>query len=195
MLAPKPKRLVAGRATRAVSGQPYDRSSLLLPISRHQNTAHGRWSPHPRPPLFPRPFSRHTPPSLSTLSPSTASLRHHHPPSTLDQRPPNCPLERLEAPGPQATRLVMGNVGSRLDDGSPLYLKDQTRCKRQEATACMVACARVFADPPRQSSFRLFISPTPEAKHCYASLPTHSPRLGILHTKMLETTPRWSTCR
>ena len=134
---------------------------------------------------------RHSPHSR----PSTASLRHHHPPDTLDQRPPNCPLERPEAPGPQATRLAMGNVGSRLDDGSPLYLKDQTRCKRQEATACMVACARVFADPPRQSSFRLFISPTPEAKHCYASLPTHFPRLGILHTKILETTPRWSTCR
>jgi hypothetical protein len=37
----------------------------------------------------------------------------------------------------------MGNVGSRLDDGSPLYLKDQTRCKRedQRATARTIACA------------------------------------------------------
>jgi hypothetical protein len=102
-----------GQATRCVSELLGNRSSLLLPSSpTHRYSSRNI-------PVAP-PHACRTPPGFNDRHPA---------PSTLDRPPPNCPLERPEAPGPQAIRLAMGNVGSRLDDGSPLYLKDQTRCK------------------------------------------------------------------
>jgi hypothetical protein len=86
----------------------------------------------------------------------------------------------------------MGNVGSRLDDGSPLYLKDQTRCKRAPQGT---SCASTSTDLPAQSSFPPSISPTRGARHCYAYLPTHSQRLGITHTKTRAMISRSIMCR
>lgn len=92
-LAPKPKRPCRGqghargfRSTLRIDPRYYCPS----PVTRTRHTDALFVCTHvPR--RSPRPFSRHTPPSLSTLSPSTASLRHHHPPDTLDQRTAKLP--------------------------------------------------------------------------------------------------------